>query len=75
MPLLLKPNKDTSPFEPIGRVDDSVEKGILRTAEERNANLIDMLGLSSWGVVPNSIARISQIHSRIVIYFPSQNVV
>jgi Kef-type K+ transport system membrane component KefB/nucleotide-binding universal stress UspA family protein len=26
--------------EPIGRVDDSVDKGILRTAEERNANLI-----------------------------------
>jgi len=26
--------------EPIGRVDDSVDKGILRTAQERNANLI-----------------------------------
>lgn len=26
--------------EPIGRVDDSIDKGILRTAQERNANLI-----------------------------------
>jgi Kef-type K+ transport system membrane component KefB/nucleotide-binding universal stress UspA family protein len=26
--------------EPIGRVDDSVDKGILRTAQERNANLL-----------------------------------
>jgi Kef-type K+ transport system membrane component KefB/nucleotide-binding universal stress UspA family protein len=26
--------------EPIGRVDDSIDKGILRTAQERNANLV-----------------------------------
>lgn len=26
--------------EPIGRVDDSIDKGILRTAQERNANLL-----------------------------------
>jgi hypothetical protein len=35
----------------------------------------DMLGLSSWGVVPNCIARISPNNSRIVLYFPIQNVV
>jgi Kef-type K+ transport system membrane component KefB/nucleotide-binding universal stress UspA family protein len=29
-----------TPVEPVGRIDDSVDKGVLRTAAERNANLI-----------------------------------
>jgi len=33
-------NAAVTDVEPIGRVDDSIDKGILRTAQERNANLL-----------------------------------
>lgn len=70
-----------NPDIPIQRVNGNVVGKVSKLLKPNDLLILksgthfDMLGLSSWGVVPDYIARISQNVSRIVIYFPKQNVI
>ncbi|HCF28215.1 MAG TPA: cation:proton antiporter [Cyanobacteria bacterium UBA11049] len=70
-----------NPDIPIQRVNGNVVGNVYKLLKPNDllllkaGNHFDMLGLSSWGVLPASIARISPSISRIIIYFPSQNLI